>query len=87
MKHRIAVWASVGFLVVCCWNLYALATTPPALTPTEPFAWALVHLTCPMAFLGTRFPISVYWVLLANTATYACVGLIVETMRRKHQVV
>ena len=28
MKLRIAVWASTGFFVACCWALYALAVKP-----------------------------------------------------------
>jgi hypothetical protein len=30
-----------------------------------------------------HFPLSVYWVIVANAATYALVGLIVETLRQK----
>ncbi len=45
-------------------------------------AWTLVSLTCPVAIAG-RHPISLYEVLVANTVTYALVGLIVETLRHQ----
>jgi hypothetical protein len=81
MKHRIAMWAGAGFLIAGFWALYALSTTPPALTSGDPMM-TLVRLTCPIAFFSS-YPISVYWVLLANAATYALVGLVVETLRRQ----
>ena len=42
----------------------------------------LVRLTCPIALLRF-YPIRLYWVLLANAATYALVGLIVEALRQR----
>jgi hypothetical protein len=81
MKYRIAIWASVGFLVAGCWALYAFATTPPAMTFADP-VMILVQLTCPIALLRS-YPLSLYLVLLANAATYALVGLIVETLRQQ----
>ncbi len=81
MKSRIGTWAIAGFLVAGCWALYALATTPPALTAADPMM-TLVQLTCPIALLSS-YPIRIYWVLLANAATYALVGLLVETLRQR----
>jgi hypothetical protein len=81
MKYRIFIWAGAGFLIAGFWALYALSTTPPALTSAHPMM-TLVRLTCPIA-LFSSFPISVYWVLLANAATYALVGLVVEILRRQ----
>jgi hypothetical protein len=81
MKYRIAMWASAGFLVAGFWALYALATTPPSFIFVSPLM-ALVRLTCPIAFLSS-YPIRFYWVLLANAATYALAGLIVETLRQQ----
>lgn len=82
MKHRIATWATAGFLVVCCWALYGLAT-PLALA--GPIVWVLSRLTCPIVFASFyfHFPLGIFWVLLANAATYALVGLTVETLRQK----
>jgi hypothetical protein len=81
MKYRIGIWASAGFLVAGCWALYFLATTPPALTSADPIM-ILVRFTCPIA-LFSYYPIHLYWVLLANAATYALVGLMVETLQQR----
>ncbi len=81
MKSRIGTWAIAGFLVAGCWALYALATTPPAFASADPMM-SLVRLTCPIALLRS-YPIRLYWVLLANAATYALVGLVVETLRQR----
>ncbi len=81
MKFRIGMWAGAGFLVAGGWALYALASTPPALTSADPIL-PLVKLTCPIALLSF-YPLRLYWVLLANAATYALAGLIVETLRQR----
>jgi hypothetical protein len=80
LKYRTGVWAGAGFFVAVGWALYALAATPPALSSADPMMM-LVRLTCPIAIFS-YYPISVYWVLLANASTYAFVGLMVETLRR-----
>jgi hypothetical protein len=82
MKYRIAIWAIAGFLVAGGWALYALASAPPALGLGDPLL-PLVQLTCPIAILGASYSISVYSALLANAATYALAGLIVETFRQR----
>jgi hypothetical protein len=81
MKHRIAMWAGAGFLVAGCWALYGIASAPPALTIADPIL-PLVRITCPISNLGF-YPLSLYWVLAANAATYALLGLIVETLRHR----
>lgn len=81
MKCRIAIWASAGFLVAGGWAIYALETTPPALRDI----WTLVSFTCPVAIAGMHFPISVYSTLVANAATYALAGLLVEMVRGRGQ--
>jgi hypothetical protein len=80
MKHRVAMWTSAGFLVAGFWGIYAFATTPP---PADPIL-TLVEFTYPIVFasLHFHFGVSLYWSLLANAATYALVGRIVETLRR-----
>jgi hypothetical protein len=45
--------------------------------------WTLVSLACPVAIAGRQYAVSLYEVLAANTATYALVSLIVETLRRQ----
>jgi hypothetical protein len=82
VKYRIAIWASVGFLVAGCWAVYAFASTPPALDFGDPMV-ILVRLTCPIAILGASYPISLYWALVANAATYGLAGLVVESLRQR----
>jgi hypothetical protein len=77
MKYRIGVWAIAGLLVAGCWALYAFTT---AMTPTDRIV-TLVKLTCPITLLSS-YPLSLYLVLFANAATYALIGLIVETLRQ-----
>jgi hypothetical protein len=81
MKRNIAIWASAGFLVAVSWALYAHTTTFPAMTAADPIM-PLVRLTCPITLLSF-YPLGLYLVLLANAATYALIGLIVETLRRQ----
>ena len=72
MKYRIGAWASVGFLVAAFWSLYLFPNT----LSVNAIVVALARATCPVTYLplGIHF----YWVLLANSATYALVGLTVE---------
>ena len=84
MKSRIAMWAGAGFLVAGLWALYALASTPPALSSGDPLL-PFVRLTCPIAILGSSHAISLSWVLVANAATYAVAGLLVEALRLQRQ--
>ncbi len=81
MKFRIAMWASAGFLVAVGWAIYAFASAPPALTFNDPIM-SLVRITCPIAFVSS-YPIRMEWTFLANAATYALVGLIVESLRQR----
>ena len=84
MKYRVALWAAIGFLVAGCWALYAFPSFLPT-TAGETLLYAFARLTQPIVLIGTyfHFGIRFYWVLLANTATYALLGLIVESLRRK----
>jgi hypothetical protein len=81
MKYRIALWASAGFLVAGCWALYFARASKD--NPIEPIVYTLIRLTCPVAIAGSYFPVSLYWVLVANAATYALVGLMLETLRQR----
>lgn len=82
MKYRIAIWAIVGFLVAGFWALFAVATFP---STSERIwdVWTFICITCPVAIAGMHHAISVYETLAANAITYALVGLIVETMRKR----
>jgi len=81
MKYRIGIWAIVGLLVAGGWAIYMFETPPPAFTPADPLM-ILVRFTCPIALLNHN-PLRLYWVLLANAATYALAGLIVEILRQR----
>jgi hypothetical protein len=81
MKYRIAIWGAAGFLVASGWAVYFLVAVKNL--PIEPMVSTLVRLTCPIAIVGSHYPVSLYLALAANVATYALVGLVVETLRRQ----
>lgn len=81
MKYRIGAWAGAGLVVAGLWAIYAMVSRPPALTSADPIL-PLVRLTCPIT-LVSFYPLHLYWVLAANAATYALIGLIVETLKRR----
>ena len=62
-----------------------LPAVPCPITPAEPILWNMALLTQPVVLVGFRFhfSIGVYSAFLANTVTYALIGLIAETMRQK----
>ena len=84
MKREIVIWTMAGFLVAGLWAIYAAATFPNPLT-AQPLVWTLINLTCPVAFASWHFHfgIKLYWVLLANAATYGLFGLAVESLRQR----
>ena len=69
-------------LVAGFWALYLFPTAPIPITSAEPM-WTLARLTYPVVFASFyfHFPLGVYWAILANAATYALVGLSVESLR------
>ena len=81
MKYRIAIWAAAGFLVASGWAVYFFARNKDL--PIEPIVSALIRLSCPIAIVGSHYPVSLYSALAANVATYALVGLVVETLRQQ----
>ena len=81
MKYRIAIWAAAGFLVASGWAVYFLLHSKEH--PTEPVVSTLIRLTCPVAIVGMHYPISLYSALVANVATYALIGLVLEVLRRQ----
>ena len=81
------MWAVAGLLVAGFWAIYFFPTAVNIIA-NQPLVWALACFTCPVVFaslhLGIVVPI--YWALLANAATYAVLGLAVETFRKQaHQ--
>lgn len=85
MKYRMAMWAGAGFLAAGFWAFYFARASKDA--PVEPVVYVLMRLTCPIATAGAHFPISLYWALVANAATYAFVGVIAEILRRRFLLV
>ena len=85
MKRRIVIWAIAGFLVASLWALFLAATLPSPLFLTQPIVWTLINITCPVAFASYHFHfgIKLWWVLLANAATYGLFGLGVESLRQQ----
>jgi hypothetical protein len=81
VKYRVAIWAAAGFLVASGWAVYFLVASKNL--PIEPIVSTLVRLTCPIAIVGSHYPVSLYLALAANVATYALVGFVVETLRRQ----
>ena len=81
MKYRIAMWAIAGFLVAGFWALFAKATFPSTNERLRD-VWTFVCITCPIA-IARCHAISLYETLAANALTYALVGLIVETFRKR----
>jgi hypothetical protein len=84
---RIAVWASAGLLASLGWGLYFAKANKDI--PIEATVYALAKLTQPIAaavlYIKPNLPLSLTWVAVANAATYALLGLIVETIRQHYR--
>jgi hypothetical protein len=80
MKYRIAIWAAAGFLVASGWAVYFFLRNKEL--PIDSLVSNVVRLTCPIAIVGSYYPVSLGSALAANVATYAFVGLLVETLRQ-----
>jgi hypothetical protein len=83
MKTRIAIWAVAGAIVVAFWSIFFMTTHLNL--GASGIGRAIVCFTCPIALAG-RHPQSLYFVLVANAATYALVGVVVEVMRRHYRI-
>jgi hypothetical protein len=83
MVRRIAMWASGGFLVACCWIVYTFVTPPETLVVTlrEPLVQALALASCPICYAGRYFPLHFWWIPPINAATYVLIGVILEALR------
>jgi hypothetical protein len=82
MAIRIAIWATLGALVVVAWRIYISATFSNPLGRGS-VGRLLVYLTVPIS-LASQHPQGFYFVLIANAATYALAGIAVEMMRRHY---
>ncbi len=81
MRNRVMAWAAAGFIVAGLWALYFYPTARMSAKPM----WTLVFLTCPVALASDyfHFPVGIYASMLANAATYALIGLTIETLRHR----
>ena len=83
---RIAMWATAGLLVAIGWALYF--TWADKANPIGPIMSSLADLTQPVVGLivaYSNFPLGVRLAVVANAATYALVGALVETFRRQNR--
>ena len=87
VRIRIATWTSAGFLVSFGWGFYFAAANKSI--PIGPIVDTLARLTNPTAalvlYLNPDSPLGLTWVAVTNAATYALLGLMVETVRRHHR--
>lgn len=85
MKRRIAIWASVGFVIACCWVVYTFVTPAENLGAAlrEPLVQAALFTSCPVAIAGRYVPLAFWWIPPINAATYALIALIVGVLTRK----
>jgi hypothetical protein len=81
MKFRVAMWGTAGFLVASGWAVYFIVASKDR--PIEPIVSTLARVTCPIAIIGSHYPVSLYAAVAANVATYALLGLVVESLRRQ----
>ena len=85
LKGRIVVWAGAGFLVACCWILYAFLTPPEYLNLMlrNPLFKTVAFASCPILMAGRYCPLPFWAIPPINAATYTVIGLMVEMLRRK----
>jgi hypothetical protein len=85
---RIAVWASAGYLVSVGWGLYFAERSKDV--PIGATIYALARITQPtvaaILYIKPSLPLGLTWVAVANAATYALLGLIVETIRQHYRL-
>lgn len=78
MLRRIGLWALGGLAVALFW-LVLILIFPRGRGPSVD--WLIVQITVPFLPLARHIPISWYQSLILNAASYACIGLLVETIR------
>jgi hypothetical protein len=84
MKSRIAIWATLGALVVVAWRVYISATLSNPLGRPG-VGRALAYLTCPIT-IARQHVQGFYFVLVVNAITYALAAVVVETTRRYYRL-
>jgi len=84
MTLRLGIWAGVGALIALFWAAYLALTFPQSIL-SMPVVSMIAQITCPIAAasLHFHFGVKLYWVVLANAATYAIFGTFVEAIHRQ----
>ena len=84
---RIGAWAAAGFFVSFAWGLYFASADKslPVASAVIAFASLTQPATAIFAWLKPAAPLGLNWAATANAATYAVLGLIVETNRQQHR--
>ena len=80
------MWASVGFLLPRAGDFISPRQTKPI--PIDPIVYALANVTDPVAGITHAyfdFPRGLRAVEIENAATYALIGLMLTTIRRRHR--
>jgi low temperature requirement protein LtrA len=82
---RIAVWAIAGFLVTISWGIYFATSNKDV--PVEPMVYMIARLSQPgvgaVTLLYPHVFLGLSLNLIANAATYALVGLVLEVTRKR----
>ena len=77
MRRNLCMWALIGLFVACGWVLIGMVLGPAYNLGRS----TILSITAPASFLGRRFPLTWYWFIVLNAATYAVVGLGAELFR------
>jgi hypothetical protein len=81
---RVGVWAAAGLLIAMAWGLY-FATANKTI-PIGPLVYVMARLTQPVVALIVSYltpDVGLREAAAANAATYAIVGIVVETVRKQ----
>ena len=84
VTFRVGMWAAAGFAIAEGWGLYFAKANKDI--PVEPLVYALAGLTQPViAVIVSYFTpqVGLRTAAVANAATYALVGIIIETVRKQ----
>ena len=89
MLKRVSFWALTGAAVAFSWFFYFTWLTWGAYHGGSAFRFGLTtqtlaNATVPCALLGLHYHFAITWYVsvLLNAASYACIGLAVEGLRR-----
>jgi len=82
---RIGMWAGAGLLIAMGWGLYFV--TANKATPIGPLVYVMARLTQPVVatvlYFNPDVSLGLHSAVVANAATYALLGNIVETLRKQ----